>query len=627
VRELGVGGGARPLYIVVEKILGADEPLPDAWPVDGTTGYEFANAVNGMLVQQAHARVFDDIYARFTGDRTTFADTAYQKKKLIMQVSMAGEMNVLAHRLNLFSERNRHYRDFTLNILVHAIREIIACFPVYRTYVTAGHDPVSPRDMRYIDRAVEEAKRRNPSTAGHVFDFVRDVLLKRADYIPEQERDEYLRFVTRFQQTTSPVTAKGIEDTAFYAYNRLVSLNEVGGEPSQFGVSPDHLHGWLMARQRQWPSALSATSTHDTKRSEDVRARISVLSEIPGAWRSALGRWSRMNKRHHTIVRGHAAPDRNEEYLIYQTLLGAWPFEAFRADPENEFVERICEYLTKALREAKRHSSWLNPNPAWEEAVTHFIREALHPARGARFLQDFRSLAVLVAESGMWNSLAQTLVKITAPGVPDFYQGTEVWDLSLVDPDNRRPVNYAHRRALLNQLPRMDDEDLRGPRDDTARDMRNGRDGRDPRRQSGATSGRGAALDDLVTTRSDGRIKLYVTATALRARRSDLDLYLRGEYVPLPAAGARAAHVFAFARRAGHRAVVVIVPRLTATLLPDPSSAPIGRRVWGDTRVLLPDGIGQHWREVFSHTLVAGRHVEVGEALQRFPVALLEAIG
>src|SRR5215217_6141787 len=478
VRELGVGDGDRPLYIVVEKILGADEPLPDAWPVDGTTGYEFANAVNGLFVQHSNARAFDEIYARFTGDRTTFADIAYQKKKLIMQVSMAGEMNVLAHRLNLFSERNRHYRDFTLNILVHAIREIIACFPVYRTYVTAGFDPVSPRDTLYIDRAVDEAKRRNPASAGQVFDFVRDVLLKRADYIPEQERDEYLRFVTRFQQTTSPVTAKGIEDTAFYVYNRLVSLNEVGGEPARFGVSPADMHAWLATRRQNWPSALSATSTHDTKRSEDVRARISVLSEMPVAWRLGLGRWSRLNKRHHTTVNAHAAPDRNEEYLLYQTLIGAWPFDAFQGNPGEEFVERICEYMIKALREAKRHSSWLNPNPAWEEAVGNFVRQVLHPVRAARFLEEFRPFAARVAQCGIWNSLAQTLIKITAPGVPDFYQGTEVWDLSLVDPDNRRPVDYAHRRSLLERLPCRDD--------------------------AGAPP-----IEDLVSSRADGRIKLH----------------------------------------------------------------------------------------------------------------------
>ena len=608
-RELGVGDGDQPLFLVVEKILAPDEPLPDDWPVDGTTGYEFANAVNGVLVQPANARVFDDIYMRFTGDRAPFADLAYQKKKLIMQVSMAGEMNVLAHRLNLFSERNRHYRDFTLNSLVHAIREIIACFPVYRTYVTAGSEPVDPRDALYIDRAVDEAKRRNPATARQVFDFIRDVLLKRADYIPEDERPDYLRFVTRFQQTTSPVTAKGIEDTAFYIYNRLVSLNEVGGEPARFGVSPHALHGWLAERQRQWPCALSTTSTHDTKRSEDVRARISVLSEIPGAWRSALARWSRLNKRHHTTVNGHAAPDRNEEYLLYQTLLGAWPFGAFDHNPSEDFAERICEYMIKALREAKRHSSWLNANRAWEEAVGHFVRQALHPARGARFIADFRGLAARVAQSGMWNSLAQTLIKITAPGVPDFYQGTEVWNFSLVDPDNRRPVDYAQRQRLLAALPHLhftDDE------------------GRD-----GATNGLDAdpaeRLSHLVSHRTDGRIKLYVTAMALRARRADPELYRRGAYLPLAVAGTRAAHVFAFARTFEDRAAVIVVPRLTVTLLPDPLTAPIGAELWGDTRVLLPEGInGQDWTNVFSGApVVANCALALGAALERFPVALL----
>jgi (1->4)-alpha-D-glucan 1-alpha-D-glucosylmutase len=592
-RELGIGHGDGPLFIVVEKILGPDEPLPETWPVDGTTGYEFANAVNGIFVQQSNERMFDEIYTRFTADRASFADIAYQKKKLIMQVSMAGEMNVLAHRLNLFSERNRHYRDFTLNILVHAIREIIACFPVYRTYVTAGAEPVSGRDARYIDRAVDEAKRRNPATARQVFDFVRDVLLKRADYIPEEERHEYLRFVTRFQQTTSPVTAKGIEDTAFYVYNRLVSLNEVGGEPARFGVSTGDLHGWLAERQRLWPSAFSATSTHDTKRSEDVRARISVLSEIPGAWRSALGRWTRLNRRHQATINGHAAPDRHEEYLLYQTLLGAWPFEAFARDPDEAFVDRICEYMTKALREAKRHSSWLNPNPAWEEAVGQFVRAVLHPVRGARFLADFRPLAGQVARSGMWNSLAQTLIKIAAPGVPDFYQGTELWNFSLVDPDNRRPVDYARRQAMLEQLP--------GPES-------------------------GTSLEELVSAPADGRIKLFVTAAALRARRADTDLYLHGDYVPLPVAGTRAGHVFAFARAFDPRAAVVVVPRLTTTLLAH-SAVPIGRDVWGDTRVMLPQRIAeQTWRNVFTDELVGGeRHLDVSQVLRRLPVALLRA--
>ena len=474
---------------------------------------------------------------------------------------MAGEMNVLAHRLNLFSERNRHYRDFTLNILVHAIREIIACFPVYRTYVTAGAEAVSPRDAWYIDRAVDEAKRRNPATAAQVFDFVRDVLLKRADYIPERERDEYLRFVTRFQQTTSPVTAKGIEDTAFYVYNRLVSLNEVGGEPAHFGVSPAICTAGSQSDSRRWPSALSTTSTHDTKRSEDVRARISVLSEIPGAWKAALARWSRFNKRHHTTVRGHAAPDRNEEYLLYQTLLGAWPLQRSEAIRARSSSRRICEYMIKALREAKRHSSWLNPNPAWEEAVGHFVRQLLHPVRGARFLEDFRPLAARVAQSGMWNSLSQTLIKVTAPGVPDFYQGTEVWNLSLVDPDNRRPVDFARLQSLLAQLPILDDG-MRGMR---------------------LEADQASPVDDLLTAR-DGWTHQAVRQRHCAARpAADPDLYLHGDYLPLGVTGARAAHVFAFARATRAARPSSIVPRLTAMLVQDPGTPPRRPRGCGPT--------------------------------------------
>ena len=433
---------------------------------------------------------------------------------------------------------------------------------------------------------------------------MRDVLLKRADYIPERERDEYLRFVTRFQQTTSPVTAKGIEDTAFYVYNRLVSLNEVGGEPAHFGVSPGDLHGWLAERRRLWPSALSTTSTHDTKRSEDVRARISVLSEIPGAWKAALARWSRFNKRHHTTVRGHAAPDRNEEYLLYQTLLGAWPLHALGGDPGEEFVARICEYMIKALREAKRHSSWLNPNPAWEEAVGHFVRQLLHPVRGARFLEDFRPLAARVAQSGMWNSLSQTLIKVTAPGVPDFYQGTEVWNLSLVDPDNRRPVDFAHRQSLLAQLPVLDDG-MRGVRlePDAGIARRRSPDGADGWTHQAVRHRHCAA-------RAAGR------PGSLPARR--LSPAWRSPAPARPTSSLSRAHTRA-ARPSS------MVPRLTAMLLPDAGTPPVGRRVWADTRVVLPDSIGgQGWRDAFTdHVIPDGHNIEVADALQRFPVALL----
>jgi len=601
---LGAASPDRPFYIVVEKILALDEPLPADWPVAGTTGYEFANELNGLFVDRKNGRAFDELYRRFTGDRTAFAEVVYRQKRLIMQIGMASQVNNLAHRLNRLSETNRHYRDFTLYSLTHAIREIIACFPVYRTYVVAGDAPVSERDQMYVERAVAQAKRRNPAATVLAFDFIRDLLLKRAGHIPEAHAGEYARFVTQFQQTTSPVTAKGIEDTALYLYTRLASLNEVGGEPSRFGVPPAHLHEWLERRQEEFPAALSATSTHDTKRGEDVRARINVLSELPGAWKAALAQWSRLNRRRRTVVEGQPAPDRNEEYLLYQTLVGTWPPEAIGQAPGAEYVERICAYMVKAVREAKRNSSWLNPRPAYEDAVTGFVRAVLDPVAGEAFLAELHPLAERVAHAGVWNSLAQTTIKIAGPGIPDFYQGTELWDLTLVDPDNRRPVDYALRCRMLEEL----------------------------------ASGGGAPLSaerlaDLIAHRLDARIKLYTVHRALCTRRESPDVFQRGRYRPVAASGARASHVFAFARvlddvPAGggtRRVAIAVVPRLTTSLSADAVTPPIGA-VWGDTRIVLPDDLPPlAVTDVFSGAahLTDARDIAVGDLLARFPVALL----
>ncbi len=349
----GVDRTERSLYLVVEKILGKGEDLPDAWPVFGTTGYEFLNQVNGLLVDSLHEPTIDEIYARFIRQRSYFGDLAYEKKKLIMVASMASEINVLGHQLNRFSERDRRSRDFTLNSLVHAIREIIACFPVYRTYITSDGEPVSDRDHAYIRLAVMKAKRRNPAVNGLVFDFVRDILLTTTEDRRRPDYDERLAFVMKFQQTTSPVTAKGIEDTALYIYNRLLSLNEVGGDPEQFGVTVRAFHEWMQHRQTRWPHALSTTSTHDSKRSEDVRARINALSEMPSLWKAHLARWRRMNKKYKTDLDGLPVPDRNDEYLLYQTLVGAWPLESLNERDYRVFCDRIQAYMTKAIHEMK----------------------------------------------------------------------------------------------------------------------------------------------------------------------------------------------------------------------------------------------------------------------------------
>ena len=590
--------GDERMYLVVEKILGLDEWLP-SWPVEGTTGYEFLVRVNGLFVDARNERAVNEAFERFTRLRAPFREFAYRSKQLILRMSMASELQVLAHGLNRFSERNRHFRDFTLNLLVYAVREIIASFPVYRTYVNGREADVSAHDRRYIDSAVNEAKRRNPRHPSVVFEFVRGLLLKKADYIPEEERGEHLKFVTKFQQVTSPVTAKGIEDTALYIYNRLVSLNEVGGEPDKFGVTPEALHAWLGDRSRRSPHALSASSTHDTKRSEDVRARINAISEIPSEWRQATGRWARLNRKARTLIDGESYPSRNEEYLLYQTLIGTWPMLGMNAAEEDEYLRRIREYMLKTMREAKVFTSWLSPSEPHEQAMMRFVETVLSPANVA-FRRDFVELASRVARYGVYNSLAQLAIKIAAPGVPDFYQGTELWNFSLVDPDNRRPVDYEKRRRLLESLP-------------------------DP-----ATNDPAGLIQDLLAHPEDDRLKLFATTTMLRARRSAHAVFGYGRYEPLAIEGTARDHAFAFARIHGTGQAIVVVPRLIATLKPD-GGAPI-RDVWGETRIAVPAEGPGCYKHAFTMVRIpvvtedGRRWVRAADAFAQFPIAFLETM-
>jgi (1->4)-alpha-D-glucan 1-alpha-D-glucosylmutase len=589
---------ANPLFVVVEKILGIGEPLP-SWPVAGTTGYEFLVMLNGAFLDQRNEQAIDDVYERFTRMRMPFREIAYRGKQLILRMSMASELNVLAHRLNRFSERNRHYRDFTLNSLGQAMREIIACFPVYRTYVNAREPDVSTHDREYIERAVRIAKRRNPNRPAPVYDFVRDLLLKKADYIPQTERDEHMNLVSRFQQVTSPVTAKGIEDTALYIYNRLVSLNEVGGEPDHFGTAPEALHRWLAERAAKWPRTLSTTSTHDTKRSEDVRARINVLSEVPGAWRQAITRWARANRRGRSTIDGQSYPSRNEEYLLYQTLIGSWPLGPMDDEQERAYRERILAYMQKAMREAKVFTSWLNPSAPHEQAMAQFIETVLARDNTA-FRDDFLEFQSRIAQYGIYNSLGQLAVKMAAPGIPDFYQGTELWDFSLVDPDNRRPVDYLRRGALLTEL----DEALAG-------------------------GGRAELAGQLMESVRDDRVKLYTTTTMLRFRRDHRALFDSGDYAPLGFEGLRHQHLFGFRRRLGSQQAALVVPRLVASLLPDAGAQPLGERIWVDTRIHVDDDAPPHYGNAFTGECVTVRRddghpfVRAADVFARFPVALL----
>jgi (1->4)-alpha-D-glucan 1-alpha-D-glucosylmutase len=592
----------RPFYIVAEKILARGERLPARWAVHGTTGYEFLNLLGGLQVQGLNARALTAAYAAFTGRHERYTDVVYQAKGLIMDAAMSSELAMLGHALDRLADRNRSSRDFTLRSLTQALREIVACFPVYRTYISPADAEVELQDRACVEVATAFAKRRNPATNSSIFDFVRDVLLLRyPDAVDETYRRDQQIFVQKFQQFTAPVMAKGAEDTAFYRYVRLLSLNEVGGDPDQFGVEVEDFHKQCVTRQERWPHTLSTTSTHDTKRSEDVRARISVLSEMPRQWRAALGRWHRLNRRHLGKVDDRPAPDRTDEYLLYQTLVGAWPLEASTPEAMAAFTTRIQEYITKATREAKVHTSWINPDEGYDEAVRRFVAKVLAPSAGNRFLGDFATFHRPIALLGMLNSLTQTLVKIAAPGVPDFYRGTELWDLSLVDPDNRRPVDFEARERELSRL--------------------------EVRVRAGHLDG---LVEELLSHWADARVKLYTIQRALASRRARPALFQTGAYVPLRTVGSRAAHVLAFARQLQNDSVVVVVPRLMATLTGDGARLPLGPGVWADTRVLLAPGLAGPRRNAFTLGPVpAAEHgsemaLPVAEVLDRFPLGLLE---
>ena len=599
---------AGDFYVVAEKILAPGEQLPEDWATAGTTGYEFLNLVNGVFVDRAQARALEQVYARHIKVRPPFSEIVDTCKRLIMETSMAAELNMLAHRLDRISEKHRASRDFTLGSLTTALREIIAAFPVYRTYVgealggddgppalqggTAADAPlVSSRDREYIARAIGRARLRTPAMSGSVYDWIEDVLtLRFPSWASDADRQERLDFVRRFQQITGPVTAKGYEDTVLYRFNRLVSLNEVGGDPSRFGTPLAEFHTANAERRRRSPHALSATATHDTKRGEDVRARINVLSEIPAEWRARVAAWQRLNRQHRTAVDGAPVPGANTEYLLYQTLVGAWPVG----------VERLRAYLLKAVHEAKVHTSWTNPNLRYDEAVARFAEAILDPERSAAFLEDFTLFQARVAHFGTLNALGQTLVKLTAPGVPDFYQGAELWDLSLVDPDNRRPVDWAERVRLLDELT-------------TA--------------VAGAAD-RAALAHELVKTRGDARIKLFVIHEGLRVRRARRGLFERGTYQPLEARGAWAEHVCAFARVDGPASALTVFPRLLARRGVD--APPLGLEYWADTRLELPAALAGRYTNVFTGERVTveaagdGARLPLSAALAAFPVALLD---
>ena len=444
--EKALGVEERDFYVVVEKILAEDETLPQEWPVAGTTGYDFLDRVNGLFIDPCGLEEIKQLYARFINSEESLSNLVYDKKKLVLETLFGGEVEALGHQLCVLAEQDRQARDISRNDLLCALKEIITCLPRYRTYIRSFE--VFPQDLTCIEQGIEKSRQHNLSCNPLALDFVRRVLLLDSPpNLSDDQRKDWLRFVMRWQQFTGPIMAKGLEDTALYVYTPLVSLNEVGG--SFQAISPDNFHNFNLKRLSSWPHSLNATSTHDTKRGEDVRMRLNVLSEIPLEWEACLKRWSAWNQSRKRSVDGMAAPDSNEEHFLYQTLLGAWPLFA---EEMPEFKERLTKYIIKAAREAKVHTRWIATNMEYESALAAFVEAVLNEADNNEFLKDFQKFQSRLAYYGALNSLSQVLLKITSPGVPDFFQGTEFWDFSLVDPDNRRPVDFHKRVQLLNEV-------------------------------------------------------------------------------------------------------------------------------------------------------------------------------
>lgn len=594
-RVAGVPEGHAPgFYVIVEKILSSTEKLPSEWPIHGTTGYDFLNAVNRLFTDPRGAKDIERIYTRFVGEDIEYEDVLHQKKKLVMATLLGVEMRTLARQLSILAAQDRYARDVPRADLAHALIEMTACLSVYRTYVRSLE--VSRDAKAYVDRALDEARRRRSNLNPAALAFVREVLLLLdADHLTPDQREARLGFVMRWQQFTGPIVAKGLEDTVLYIYTPLISLNEVGGDPRPYPATSQDFSQFVKDRAQFSPYALNATTTHDTKRAEDVRARVNVLSEIPEDWERHLRRWSRLNAPHQQTVDGHRVPDPTEETLLYQTLIGAWPL---CPDEIAEFRRRLKDYVIKATREAMVHTRWTRPSLEHEEALARFVEAILDARKSSRFLDDFLKFHEKISYYGMFNSLAQALLKIVCPGVPDFYQGSELWDFRLVDPDNRRPVDFKRRTALLQAITK---------------------EGVHPSQKF---------LGDLCRQWTDSRIKLYVIWKALNLRRQHARLFLDGDYLPVEAEGGRKQNVFALMRYTTDRHLLAAVPRWLAR-----TKAPMNverlQEYWGNGFLVLPPKAPLKWFNVFTDEEVVCQEKSRRAVLPqrslfaRFPLALL----
>ncbi len=589
------------VYLIVEKILARQEWLPNDWPVSGTTGYDYLNYANGVSVDRDGAIRIAEIYSQFTGSKEQFVDVLYEKKKLVMSSLLAVEMRSLGRQLAELAIQDRYARELSLQQLIESLTEVTACLSIYRTYIRSLEVPDVAAN--YINEALEEARRRAPQINPACFDFVQEVLLpQNLPHVLAGQREARLAFVMRWQQFTGPIVAKGMEDTALYVYHPLLSLNEVGGTPEPSDASSrEQFLSFLKVRAERWPHSLNATTTHDTKRSEGVRARINVLSEIPDEWRSHLDLWSKLNLRHKTVVGGRPAPDRNEEYFLYQTLLGAWPLDQEGCET---LIERLQAHLVKATREAMVHTRWTRPNQAHEDALRNFVARILS-SDAEDFLQDFRPFQKKIAYYGMVNSLAQVMIKIGAPGAADFYQGSELWDFRLVDPDNRGGVDFAARAGLLENLREQQSE---GPHQ---------------------------MICDLSENWHDGRLKLFLIQKALCWRRDNAQLFHGGEFLPLQATGEHSESVVAFLRHYEDKFVLIATPRWISKLRSGESAKDRIMSRWRDldwnnTAVILPPGTPSKWQSILGETQLEcgsrGSSLSADALFHDFPVAFFHTV-
>lgn len=572
------------IYIVVEKILEAEEVLPSNWLTEGTSGYDFLNQVNGIFCKQENEQQFSQIYDMVTGSSNNYAELAIGKKRLMAETNLVGDIDNIAHFLQEISEQYRYGRDFTLSGLRKAIFEVLVNFPVYRTYV--DEKGTSKSDREYIAATLAKAKAANQLLIREL-NFIEQVLLQNYDSkFTTAQKQQWLNITMKLQQYSGPLMAKGIEDTLFYVYNRLASLNEVGGNPEAFGVSVEEFHQFNQDRLKSHPHSMSTTSTHDTKRSEDVRARLNVLSEIPTEWEQRMTFWRQINYNKKVRINSRLIPDANDEYFFYQNLLGVFPF---KLEDTEKLITRLKEYSIKAVREAKIHTAWLRPDQVYEDEFCNFIDKVFDFSNNAEFWENFTEFQAKISFYGMLNSLSQTLLKITSPGVPDFYQGTELWDFSLVDPDNRRLVDYQLRKQLLTAIKNGD-------------------------------------IEDFKQNYTNGKIKLFLTQKALQVRKEYLEVFQDGDYLPLEVSEEKSSNLIAFARHQGEQVIITVATRHFTSLV-SPPLFPLGKEVWGNSYLSIPSKWGKVWEDTLTNRTIEGENkLLIRDIFTSLPLALLKSV-